>query len=122
MFQAVLDIHLQTSNGASKNWVMTTTPITDLDTLEKQVDITIKNCKRSYNNLPVCHVTIIVFDIANKIITHYKDINIKQYAYNEPIMTTAKLTNNTATKEDYNTLFSMYQYALIDMQKNNERR
>lgn len=122
MFQAVLDIHLQTSNGASKNWVMATTPITDLDTLEKQVDITIQKCERSYQNLPICEITAIIFDISNKVITQYTAIKLAEYPYNNSVMTTAKLANNTATKEDYNTLFSMYQYALIDMQKNNERR
>jgi len=117
MIQAVLDIHLQKNNGEGKNWLMATTPITDLDALEKQVDSAINNCKRSYNNLPICEITIIIFDIANKVISHYKDINLKEYSYNEPVMTTAQLANSTATKKDYSNLFSMYEYALIDMQK-----
>ena len=117
MFQAVLDIHLQKNNGEGKNWLMATTPITDLDALEKQVDSAINNCKRSYKNLPLCHVTIIIFDITNKIITHYKDINITEYTYNDSVMATAKIANSTATNKDYSNLFSMYEYALIDMQK-----
>ena len=121
MFQAVLDIHLQKSNGESKNWVMVTKPITDLNEMEKQVDSAINNCKRSYKNLPICEITVIVFDVSNKVITHYKDIEITEYSYNDSVAT-AKIANSTATKKDYSNLFSMYEYALIDMQKNNKGR
>ena len=121
MFQAVLDIHLQKSNGESKNWVMATSPITDLNEIEKQVDSAINNCKRSYNNLPICEITVIVFDVSNKLITHYKDIEITDYTYNDSIAT-AKIANSTATKKDYSTLLVNYEYALLNMQKNNKGR
>ena len=122
MYQAVLDIHLQKSNGESRNWLMATKPITDLNEMERHLDSAINNCKRSYNNLPICEITVIVFDITNKLITHYKDIEITDYTYNEPVMTTAKIANSTATNKDYSNLFSMYEYALLDMQKNNKGR
>lgn len=96
--------------------------MTELDTLEKYLDSAINNCKRSYNNLPLCEITVIVFDVTNKIITHYKDINLKEYTYNEPVMTTAKIANIETIKKDYSTLFANYEYALLDMQKNNKGR
>ena len=117
MFQAVLDIKLQKNNGEEINWLMVTIPMTDLNEIDEQVNSVINNCKRSYNNLPICEITIIIFDIANKVISHYKDINLKEYSYNEPVLTTAQLANSTSTKKDYSNLFSMYEYALIDMQK-----
>ena len=119
MYQAVLDITLQKSNGASKNWVLATTLMTDLDALENQVDIMIQKCERSYQNLPICEITAVIFDISNKVITHYMTIELADYPCNDSIAT-AQLANSTATKKDYSNLFSMYEYALIDMQKNNK--
>lgn len=121
MYQAILDINLQKSNGVSKNHVMASNLIANLYDVEKQIVSAINNCKRSYKNLPLCHVTIIIFDITNKIITHYKDINITEYTYNDSVMATAKIpvTNSETAKKDYSNLFAMYEYALLDMQKNN---
>lgn len=124
MYQAILDINLQKSNGVSKNYVMATNLIANLYDMEKQINSAINNCKRSYKNLPMCQVTIIIFDITNKIITHYKDINITEYTYSANNMATAKIpvTNSETAKKDYSNLFANYEYALLDMQKNNKGR
>lgn len=121
MYQAVLDIYLQKNNDESTNWLMVTIPMDDLNEIEKQVKSVINNCKRSYKNLPICEITIVIFDITNKVISHYKDINLKKYSYNELVMTTTQLANSTSTKKDYSDLFANYEYALREMQKNNER-
>ena len=121
MFQAVLDIHLQKNNGESKNYLMVTNLISDLYVMEQQINSAINNCKRSYNNLPICEITVIVFDVSNKLITHYKDIEITEYSYNESVAT-AQLAKSETTKKDYSNLFANYEYALVDMQKNNKGR
>ena len=76
MYQAVVNINLQKSNGESKNYLMVTTPITDLNALEKQVDLTIQKCERAYCNMPICEITAIIFDITNKVISHYTTIEL----------------------------------------------
>ena len=100
---------------------MATTPVTDLNTLENQVDSAIQKCERAYCNMPICEITAVIFDISNKVITHYTTIELADYPYKDSIAT-AQLAKSETTKKDYSNLFAIYEYALIDMQKNNERR
>jgi len=72
MYQAVLDIYLQKSNGEETNWLMVTIPMDDLDEIKEQVDSVI-------NNLPIYEITVVIFDISNKVISHYKVGDTKCY-------------------------------------------